>query len=290
LNVRGFVRVFILFGKFVAAFIALFAHTVCTAQAVQTSPHRIVTLAPHLAQLADAAGVSRFTVGVSEYTPTAYAKTLPVIGNAFAINWQAIAELKPTLVMVWGSGTPLAVKTKLKALGLATFESEPSTLADIVKEAQQLATRLGEPSDNASLVQLQAQFAQLGAYPSAAALSKPLAVFHPIWPRPLMTVNGKHVISDAMRYCGARNVFAATRGLTPTVTLPQVLREKPAAIIIAHSQNEAQLSEQWSPLFKAFPASHAPALIKVNGDRFHQPGPGLMGETLELCQALKALR
>jgi iron complex transport system substrate-binding protein len=154
---------------------------------------------------------------------------MPLVGNSFAVNWQAIAALKPTLVLVWGSGTPAAVKAKLKALGLATFESEPITLADIVKEAQQLAAHLGELPNNPELTQLQNQFARLVTYKGAASANtanKTIAVFHPIWPRPLMTVNGKHVITDALRYCGARNVFAAARGLTPTVTLQQVLRGK----------------------------------------------------------------
>ncbi len=270
-----------------AGLLALLLHTASGAQTaprVVTPAPRIVTLAPHLAQLAHAAGAGQHVVGVSEYTPPLYANTLPLVGNAFAVNWQAIAALKPTLVMVWGSGTSSAVKAKLKALGLATFESEPKTLADIVSEAQRLATLLAEPTDNASLSQLKAQFAQLGDYPKQP---RNVAVFHPIWPRPLMTVNGQHVISDALRYCGARNVFAAARGLTPTVTLQQVLRERPAAIVIAYSKNEPQLNAQWQPMFNAFPAANKPALLAVNGDDFHQPGPGLIGETIKLCEALK---
>jgi iron complex transport system substrate-binding protein len=235
-------------------------------------------------------------VGVSEYTPKAYINTasgaLPLVGNSFAVDWQAIAALKPTLVLVWGSGTPAAVKAKLKALGLATFESEPSTLADIVKEAQQLAAHLGEPPNNPELTQLQNQFARLATHTGAAnanAANNTVAVFHPIWPRPLMTINGKHVITDALRYCGARNVFAAARGLTPTVTLQQVLREKPMVIVIAKSNNEPELNAQWQPMLNAFPKTNKPIVVSVDGDNFHQPGPGLIGETIKLCEALKPL-
>jgi hypothetical protein len=53
------------------AVFVFFASTVATAQ----TTHRIVTLAPHLAQLAHSAGVGRHVVGGSEYTPTAYIKT-----------------------------------------------------------------------------------------------------------------------------------------------------------------------------------------------------------------------
>lgn len=169
------------------------------AQAQSLSQPRIVTLAPHLAQLAHAAGVGRHVVGVSEYTHKDYSQIqgqvqaqtqgqpLPQVGNAFAVNWQMIAQLKPTLVLVWGSGTPTSVKAKLKALGLATFESEPKTLSGIVQEAQQLAKLLSEPSDNAELLRLQRQFASLSALRADVVKRKAgesIAVFHPFGPSP----------------------------------------------------------------------------------------------------------
>jgi iron complex transport system substrate-binding protein len=104
-----------------------------------------------------------------------------------------------------------------------------------------------------------------------------------------MTINGQHVITDALRYCGARNVFAGAKGLTPTVALQQVLREKPDVIVIAQSTHEPELNAQWHPMLNAFPKTNKPVVISVNGDSFHQPGPGLIGETIKLCAALKAL-
>lgn len=255
-----------------------------TQKSTHAAPHRVITLAPHLAHLAHAAGAAAYVVGVSDYTLPQFAAQHPSVGNAFAINWQHIAVLKPTLALVWGSGTPATVKAKLKALNIALFESEPTSLAGIVGETQQLAQRLNLPANNPALTVLQSQFAQLGMPPKTTQW----AVFHPIWPRPLMTVNGQHVISDALRYCGARNVFAHAKGLSPTVTFQQVLREKPDRIIIAQSSSEPQLKVQWQPLLAAFPKGLAPAVITVNGDYFHQPGPGLITETLLLCKALQS--
>ncbi len=255
--------------------------------APSATSHRIVSLAPHLAQLAHAAGAAHYLVGVSEYTHASYAAQLPTVGNAYAIDWQRIAQLKPTLVLVWGSGTPAATKAKLKALRLTTFESEPTRLADIVREAQQLAAKLSIAPKHANLQALEAQYTQLlGKVPVEQGL--PAAVFHPIWPKPLMTINGKHVISDALRLCGVRNVFAGAKGLTPTVTLQQVIREQVQAVILAKSTHESALNPQWQPMLNHFPAAHQPRIITVDGDAFHQPGPSMIAETLKLCTALQA--
>jgi iron complex transport system substrate-binding protein len=263
-------------------------------------PPRVIALAPHLAQLAESAGVGKYLVAVSEYTPKAYAKQLPLVGNAFAVNWALLAQLKPTLVLVWGSGTSVAVKARLKVLGIATFESEPATLQDVVHEAHALANRLGQAQDNPDLMALHQRFQALQDYRTAhhRAQSASIAVFHPIWPKPLMTINGRHVITDALSYCGARNIFAKAKGLTPTVSMAQVLREQPSVIVLAASSAEGAVdvnkvydkSSHWYALLNIFPkqASLQPRVISVNGDRFHQPGPSLIDETLLLCKALAA--
>ena len=50
-----------------------------------------------------------------------------------------------------------------------------------------------------------------------------MRVFYQIWHRPLLTVNGAHMISDVIALCGGENVFADVRQLTPSVTLEAVI-------------------------------------------------------------------
>ena len=56
-------------------------------------------------------------------------------------------------------------------------------------------------------------------------------MFYQVWPQPLITLNGEHLISQALDVCGADNVFAAQRLLTPTVTEEAVLLADPDAIV-----------------------------------------------------------
>jgi iron complex transport system substrate-binding protein len=261
--------------------------------------HRIIALAPHLAQLAYSAGAGSLLVAVSEYTPTE-------IGNAFAVNWTLLAQLKPTLVLTWGSGTSLTVKARLKALGIATFESEPSTLSDIVQEAHDLANKLNiDTYKNESLSSLKTRFQALQKFNEKFNKNNKnnenlIPTFHPVWHKPLMTINGQHVLTDAMRYCGARNIFAKAKGLTPIVSLAQVLREQPKVIIMTAPTTDIQLdanvlygkNSPWYTLIHAFPntVQFKPIIVTLNGERFHQPGPSLIDETLVLCKALSNLK
>jgi iron complex transport system substrate-binding protein len=120
-----------------------------------------------------------------------------------------------------------------------------------------------------------------------------IPTFHPIWHKPLMTVNGRHVLTDAMRYCGMRNIFASAKGLTPTVSFPQVLREQPKIIVMTTSNSNDLIDKNspWYGLIQAFPeqSSLKPKVITVNGERFHQPGPSLIDETLALCKTVSNL-
>ena len=71
---------------------------------------RIVTLAPHLAEMVHAAGAGDRLVGSVAYTdfPPA-ARTLPLVGDAFGVDAERLVALMPDLVLAWEGGNPAAV-------------------------------------------------------------------------------------------------------------------------------------------------------------------------------------
>ena len=80
---------------------------------------RIVTLAPHLAETVFAAGAGDKLVGTVEFSDFPEAvKTLPKVGGYSRLDLEAIAALKPDLIIGWSSGNAPAHIEKLRALGL----------------------------------------------------------------------------------------------------------------------------------------------------------------------------
>src|SRR6185369_6465651 len=87
---------------------------------------RIVSLAPHITELLYAAGAGDRLVGTVEYSnyPEA-AQRLARVGGYSAVDLEAVAALKPDLVIAWASGNRDTHLARLAALGIPVFVSEP---------------------------------------------------------------------------------------------------------------------------------------------------------------------
>lgn len=191
---------------------------------------RVVALAPNLVELVYAAGGGASIVGAirySDYPPQA--KKLPRIGDAFALNLERIAQLDPDLVLVWRSGLPERQRSQLHALGAPLFESEIRSVDDIASTLERLGVLLGtQRVANAEAARLRERWAALKA---RYAARPPVRVFYQLWQQPLMTINGEHLIAQAISACGGVNVFASMPTLTPTVGWEAVVRANPQLVV-----------------------------------------------------------
>lgn len=69
------------------------------------SPPRVITLSPHLTELAFAAGITPIAVSAwSDYPPQA--KQIEQVANWQGIKAERILQLKPDLVLAWRGGNP----------------------------------------------------------------------------------------------------------------------------------------------------------------------------------------
>jgi len=162
---------------------------------------RIVSLAPHITELLFSAGAGGRIVGVVEYSdyPPA-AKKLPRVGAYNAVDMERILALRPDLVIAWASGNPPALIEQLRSLGLTVFLSEPRSLEDVASNLE----RFGQLAGTQTTAQAAAdEFRRrLQALRVRYSDRKPVSVFYQIWHRPLMTVNGEHLIRpNCRRWC-----------------------------------------------------------------------------------------
>ncbi|MGA8203681.1 MAG: cobalamin-binding protein, partial [Woeseiaceae bacterium] len=230
--------------------LALLALLTCACSAPPEPPagtttySRVVTLAPNLAELAFAAGAGDTLVGVSAYSdyPPA-AAGLPEVGDAFAVDRERLATLEPDLLLAWESGTPVHVVDELRRGGYRVETIRTRSLEDVARALR----RIGELTGHADTADRAADAydAELAAIADQYADREPIRVFYQVSARPLYTVNGKHYVSELIRLCGGRNVFADLGELAPAVDVEAVVARDPEAILASSDAGEDAFA-QWA--------------------------------------------
>jgi iron complex transport system substrate-binding protein len=245
-------------------------------------PQRIVSLAPHITELLYAAGAGSAVIAADEYSdyPLA-ARKLPRIGNAYALDLEAMLALKPDLVIAWKSGGTANLVAKLKSLGMPVFLSEPKTLDDIPRSVETLGRIAGSDTvAQAAAARLRARKAQLEAQFSKR--SKVKVVFE-IWSPPIMTINRSHLINAVLQLCGAENPFADLATLTPTISAESVVAANPE-VILASSQGNARplYLDDWLR-WPSIPAVAHGLVASIPGDFIDRAGPRIFDGAAQIC-------
>lgn len=250
---------------------------------------RVVSLGPHLTELAYAVGAGDAVVGVIRYSdfPEA-AKALPVVGDAHALDFERIVQLRPDLVLVWGSGLNERHKARLRSLGLTVYESEIRHAQGIADTLRRLGTLLGRAdSAEAAARRFEAQWQGLADRYRGRA---PVRVFWQLWHEPLMTINREHLISEAMRACGGVNVFADLPLLTPSVSREAAVRADPQLIATSgRAEDRARDFAAWQR-FAAVSAVKRQRYASIDGDLIGRMGPRFVDGAAALCEAIERAR
>lgn len=204
---------------------------------------RVVTLAPHLAELVFAVGAGEMLVGVSSYTDyPAEAAALPVVGDAFSVDRERLALLRPDLLLAWESGTPARRIGELRALGFRVETIETRGLDDIAAAIEQVGLLTGHERKARQVAE--AFRAGLRRIAEEYAAEPPIDVFYQVSQQPLYTVNGDHYVSELIEICGGANVFADLSGLAPMVDVEAVLARNPE-VMLASADNPPDVFDVW---------------------------------------------
>lgn len=250
---------------------------------------RIITLAPHAAETLFAAGGGARMVGTVDYSdyPEA-ARKLPRVGGYSRLDLEAIAALKPDLVIAWQSGNAAAQVDKVRALGFPVFVTQPNTMEDVALQLERFGKLAGsEAVANPAAAKFRERLAKL----RAQYANKPkVRTFYQIWKQPLMTVGGPQIISDAIRLCSGENVFGHLSQMAPTVSLEAVIAADPEAII-ATGMGDARPEwlNDWNK-WSRMTAVQRDNLFHINPDIMQRHTPRILDGTEKLCQALETVR
>jgi iron complex transport system substrate-binding protein len=252
-------------------------------------PLRIVSLAPGATEMLFAAGAGARVIATVAYSDDpAAARLVPRIGDAAAIDMERLIALHADVVVAWPKGGNPAQIAQVERMGLPVYREQ----VDAFSEFPASLRRLGELAGTRPIAERAARDleTQLAALTKRYGGGTPVSVLLEIWDRPIYTVGGKHLMSDALTLCGARNIFGDLAVAAPVVDIEAVIARNPDMIVAAAPPGAASgWLDEWKP-FRALQAVRSGRLIAFEDQRLSGLGPSALAATAGLCQLIDAKR
>jgi iron complex transport system substrate-binding protein len=249
---------------------------------------RIVSLAPGVTETLFAAGAGPYVVGAVAYSdfPEA-AQRVPRVGDARALDLERILSLRPDLLVVWLHGGSHRQLDLLQTLGIPLYYDEPRELDDIARSIERFGRLAGTEATAAAAAA--AYRARLAALRARYAGRPTVSVFYQVWRRPLLTINGRHLISDVIALCGGRNVFAELPMLVPDIGIEAVIERDPEVIATASMGMMRASFVPWTA-WPQMTAVRRGNLVTIPGDHISRHTPRILDGARLLCGELDAAR
>ncbi len=255
---------------------------------VVNPPLRIVSLAPGATEMLFAAGAGAHVIATVQYSdqPSA-AQRVPRIGDVTAVDMERLVALHPDVAVVWpGGGNPAQIE-EIARLGIPVYRQQVNALADLPGSLRRLGALAGTGTAAEQAARdLEAHLARLSRQYRS---DRQPSVLLEVWNRPIYTVGGTHLMSDALRLCSARNVFADLRDLGPVVDTEAVIARNPDIIIAVAPPGEgAAWLADWRR-FGSLSAVRSGRLIAFEDQGLTRLGPSVLDAAEALCRRIAQL-
>ncbi|MEM1411142.1 MAG: cobalamin-binding protein [Pseudomonadota bacterium] len=247
---------------------------------------RIITLAPHLTELAYYAGIGDRLVATVTYSDfPAAAAELPQIGDAFRFDLERMVTLEPDLVIAWDSGNSEAALTTMTQLGLPVWRTRIASVQDMADVLRQLGHATAISTDGIASA-VEARWADII---SARDRHASVSFFYQIAERPLYTVNGEHLISQGLSACGGVNVFEDLPTLAPQIGPEAVLQADPQVIFTGYGGGDTDPLAHWRNWPRMAAVQHD-GLFTLEADLINRATPRFLDAIDTACALLDDYR
>ncbi len=246
-----------------------------------TTHPRIITLAPHLAELVVSAGALDHLVGVTQYSDFPdEVKQIPRIGDAFSIDFESILKLKPDLVLIWKGGTSRSIINRLHKYKIKTITIEINNLKDIPKSVVEISNLT--KTNQIALQNINEFNTKINNYKNNLRISK--SAFIQLSEKPLFTVSSKHWMTEAISLCGLNNIFSDLKPLSAPVNIENVLEKKPEYILNV-SNDESDLWNEFKNPQSRFQAK----IINIDPKLISIPSMRILYGVDMICSQIESL-
>ncbi len=249
------------------------------------SPLRIIALLPSLTETVCALGECDRLVATdrfSDWPPRV--KTLPKVGGLDDASIEAIAALKPDLVLLSDSQR---ITDRLAELGIKSFALDTRAYADVARTTQLIGQLLGVPERAEALQQtIEAAMGQIGSAAVAKRHGDGPRVYFEVDRAPY-AAGPESFIGELLSRLGTRNIVTSGLGPYPKLNPEYVVRHNPQIIFVS-SLEAARLGER--PGWNNIQAVKEHRLCSFAAEQYEtivRPGPRLAEGMRALADCLQ---
>ena len=202
---------------------------------------------------------------------------VPSVGQLFPPKLERILQLAPSdVLMIDGH---LELKGKLQSLGVKVHQIQPKSLADILRQSQEIGQILERPKQAKKWLKTsQNKLKQI-----QVIKEKPRVLIE-IWFSPLTIAGSSSYMGDLLNQAGGQTLV--NNGQWPTVSLESVIHFNPEVLFISTLALYKQLTSPEPPqAWRTVDAVKTGKVYLLEG-RLARPGPRIIDELLWLHQKL----
>jgi len=270
--------------RLLLAVLLLVAALAQAAEPAGQGARRVVALAPSLSEIMLELDAAERLVGVLDGGPRLPVLAhLPSLGRHGQLSMETLLSLQPDLILLWPDSVGPAVQAQLQSLGIPLIEAQPHSLDELAGQLAAIGAAVGHAEQGRRLATRMREGVRELAVRHAR--TEPLTVFYQVWDRPMYTLGGRQIISDALRLCGARNVFDDLELPAPQVSVESVLARDPAVILLGEP-GQAGAWQAWPQLT----AVRRGQVWEVPDEGLERPSFQMLAATEKLCRLLDQAR
>lgn len=217
------------------------------------------------------------------------AQKLPKVGALIDPNVEQILQMRPDLVVVYGTQTEL--KRRLERANIQYYSYAHKGLADITSTIRTLGMRVGAtPAAEALAARVERDLAAIRSAVAKRPRPRTLLVFErePGSLRNIFASGGEGFLHDMLEIAGGADVLGDIHRQSVQMSTEMVLARAPEVIIeLRYSKDTINNSDMtaWNRL-GAIPAVKNRRIVLLAGEEFVVPGPRVADATRQLAAAL----
>ncbi|MBI3758155.1 MAG: ABC transporter substrate-binding protein, partial [Deltaproteobacteria bacterium] len=236
---------------------------------------RIISLAPAITETLFALGAGAAVVGVSRYCdyPPEVAK-LPKIGTFLTPNIEAIAGLRPTLIIGLEHSSDLREIRALKAMGYRTLMVDDDSIAGIEGSIRTIGDAIGRSREAQALLdqihlKIGAIEERLGNVPQRRVL---MLVGH----QPMVAVGRGTYLDELLTLARATNIAAASAQTWPRLSVEYIIATRPEVILDGQMGTDPATPSTFWAKYPSIPAVRDHRVFGYPDDPVLHPGPRIV--------------